>query len=201
MPHAKTRSRSSGLTAALNGYVRVAPPLHPGSLLFARGRSCASLRPRHSCVLHSTKRSDQEKHVLHPFGRAGVCTSASEPSFAVLLCRRNGGWHGLMGVSVLSFVSFTRALPGAGRAGALRACNFAPGKIVFARAKTNSPGANLDGRRPPEGQRPGTDVAKSPAVRAREPAFLYAAEGRSTVPAFNFSLPSRTSPPSASAIR
>jgi len=36
---------------------------------------------------------------------------------------------------VLSLVSLTRAIRGAGPAGALCAPNFAPGKIVFARAK------------------------------------------------------------------
>jgi hypothetical protein len=36
---------------------------------------------------------------------------------------------------VLSLVSLTRAILGAGPAGALGAPNFAPGKIVFARAK------------------------------------------------------------------
>jgi hypothetical protein len=47
-----------------------------------------------------------------------------------------------------------RAIPGAGPAGALCAPNFAPGKIVFAQAKTNSTGSNLDSRRLPAGRGP-----------------------------------------------
>jgi len=47
--------------------------------------------------------------------------------------RRRGSLCAIRGV--LSLVSLTRAILGAGPAGALGAPNFAPGKIVFARAK------------------------------------------------------------------
>jgi len=73
---------------------------------------------------------------------------------------------------VLSLVSLARAIRGAGPAGALCAPNFAPGKIVFARAKTNSTGSNLSSRRLPEGRGPGKARAKETRPRCGEPQLL-----------------------------
>jgi hypothetical protein len=51
-----------------------------------------------------------------------------------------------------------RTFPGANPSGALRASKCVPDTFVFGHAKTNSPGAEWDERRSPEGRRPGQDA-------------------------------------------
>jgi hypothetical protein len=92
--------------------------------------------------------------IREPFDRArGALCAPGE------LGERRGGreaQEGVGGAGVCFFwLLLARAIPGAGPAGALCAPNFAPGKIVFAQAKTNSTGSNLDSRRRPEGRGPG----------------------------------------------
>jgi hypothetical protein len=77
-----------------------------------------------------------------------------------------------------------RAIPGAGPASALCAPNFAPGKIVFAQAKTNSTGSNLDRRRRPAGRGPGMVRVQShlPWVSHPQVAFHHRRRRYKTTP-------------------
>jgi len=83
-----------------------------------------------------------------------------------------------------------RAVGGAGPAGALRAPNFASAKIVFARAKTNSMGSNLDRRRRPAERGPGmVRVQRNPpAVREPQVAVEIARQARDTIQGLDYGI-------------